>query len=185
LRDTQPSNLVTLSHIDWDTPYSPQYAAFNSFESLGTNPHTLDIYWWHPITLFAKASSIDEPRYFEEWFQAMESKLDGVASKNTYSILDRNEVPAGSQIIKSTWVLRLKRRPDGSIIKKKARFCFRGDTQELDDTEFFYAPVVDWGTVRIVLIISVAFGLHNKQPRTPTRFRASRQSYESPKVLIW
>jgi hypothetical protein len=100
LSDTQPSNLVTLSHIDWDTPYLPQCSALNSFESLGTNPHNLEIDWWHPMTLAAKASSIDEPRYFEmirlpddeieDWFQAMESESDGLASKNTYSILDRN-----------------------------------------------------------------------------------------------
>jgi Reverse transcriptase (RNA-dependent DNA polymerase) len=61
----------------------------------------------------------------------------------------------------SMWVL--KRRPDGTIIKKKACYCVRGDIQELDAGETVYAPVVDWATVRIILIIAVALGLYTRQ----------------------
>jgi hypothetical protein len=99
----------------------------------------------------------------EEWFVSMEIEFDGLVEKNTYSIIDRTQVPDGLQIIKSTWVFRLKRRPDGTIVKKKSRFCVRGDIQELDLNELVYAPVVDWGTVRLVLIIAVAYAMNTKQ----------------------
>jgi Reverse transcriptase (RNA-dependent DNA polymerase) len=49
------------------------------------------------------------------------------------------------------------------IIKKKARCCVCGDIQEFDAGETVYAPVVDWSTVRIILIIAVALGLYTRQ----------------------
>jgi Reverse transcriptase (RNA-dependent DNA polymerase) len=127
----------------------------------------------------------------------MESELDGLISKDTFSIIDSTDVPCGAQVIKSTWVFRLNRRPYGSIIKKKARFCVRGDIQELDDTEIVYAPVVNWGAVRLILIIAVAFGFHTKQVDFRNEFVQSSlpsfifvelpQGFEQPGkvLLVW
>jgi hypothetical protein len=56
---------ISLSHLDWTIPYSPPYEIFNYFESLHIDSDSLEIDWWHPLTLAAKASSVDEPRYFE------------------------------------------------------------------------------------------------------------------------
>jgi hypothetical protein len=123
-----PSNDSTsLVNLDWSIPFSASYAIFNYIQELGVDPETLEVDYWHPMTLAAKASSADEPRYFElfrlssglleEWFVSMEVELDCLAEKNTYSIIDQTQVPDGLQIIKSTWVFRLKRRPDGTIIK--------------------------------------------------------------------
>jgi hypothetical protein len=49
------------------------------------------------------------------------------------------------------------------INKLKARFCVRGDTQHLDAMATTYAPVVDWGTVRLLFTLSVAHQLPTKQ----------------------
>ncbi|EJK76700.1 hypothetical protein THAOC_01524 [Thalassiosira oceanica] len=53
-----------------------------------------------------------------------------------------------------TWAFKCKRFPDGLIKKFKARFCARGD-QQLEGADFFetYAPVVQWTTVRLMLIL--------------------------------
>ena len=54
-----------------------------------------------------------------------------------------------------------KRTPDGLPTKKKARFCVRGDLQN-DDVES-YSPVVQWSSVRLMLILSIVHGLETRQ----------------------
>ena len=46
----------------------------------------------------------------------------------------------------------------------KARFCARGD-QQLEGVDFFetYAPVVQWTTVRLMLILEILLKLKSKQ----------------------
>ena len=67
-------------------------------------------------------------------------------------------------VLKSIWAFKLKRNPDGLIKKFKAQFCARGDMQ-LEGIDFFetYAPVVQWTTVRLMLILEVFLGLKSKQ----------------------
>jgi hypothetical protein len=47
-----------------------------------------------------------------------------------------------AHVLKSTWVFKLKRLPDGTPSKFKARFCVRGDLQQ-EGVDFFetYATV--------------------------------------------
>jgi Reverse transcriptase (RNA-dependent DNA polymerase). len=58
------------------------------------------------------------------------------------------------QIVPSTWVFRLKRAQDGTILKRKARICcLRGDLMKgFTDT---YSPVVAFSTIRMFLIMSL------------------------------
>ena len=74
-------------------------------------------------------------------------------------------------VLKSTWAFKLKRYPDGLIKKFKARFCARGDMQ-LEGINFFetYAPVVQWITVRLMLILEVLLGLKYKQGNVTAAF---------------
>lgn len=48
--------------------------------------------------------------------------------------------------------------------KLKARFCVRGDKQ-VEGVDYFesYAPVVQWSTVRILLIATMMYGLETRQ----------------------
>ena len=54
--------------------------------------------------------------------------------------------------------------PYGLIKKFKSSLCARGDMQ-LEGVNFFktYAPVVQWMTVRLMLILEVLLGLKSKQ----------------------
>jgi hypothetical protein len=38
--------------------------------------------------------------------------------------------PTGQNVIKSTWAFKLKRLPDGTPYRFKARFCVKGDMQK-------------------------------------------------------
>jgi hypothetical protein len=99
----------------------------------------------------------------------MEAGLKALLDKQTFKIINRLAVPfipsthLQQQVVKSTWVLKRKHRPDGMITKLKARFCVQGDTKRLDADETRYAPVVDWGTVHLLFTMSVAHQLPTKQ----------------------
>ena len=55
----------------------------------------------------------------------------------------------------STWAFCHKCFPDGSICKLKAHLCVHGDCQTYD-VDYFesYAPVMQWTTVRLIVIFS-------------------------------
>lgn len=54
-----------------------------------------------------------------------------------------------------TWAFRLKRFSNGLAKKFKARFCVQGDRQ-IEGIDFFetWAPVVQWTTVRAMMILA-------------------------------
>ena len=56
----------------------------------------------------------------------------------------------------STWAFHHKHFPDGSIHKLKACLCVHGDCQTYG-VDYFesYAPVMQWTTVRLILILSL------------------------------
>eukprot|EP01083_Nonionella_stella_P274358 931200_1 len=86
-----------------------------------------------------------------EWIEAAKKEIDSLDKLGCW-----NEVPvhqATSKIIPGTWVLRIKRAPDGSFKKFKARYCIRGDLQEgVFET---FAPVTQFSSVRLFLAWSL------------------------------
>ena len=67
-------------------------------------------------------------------------------------------------ILPGTWAFKCKQFPDGLVKKFKARFCARGDRQkEGIDFDETYAPVAQWSTVHIMLILECLLGLKSKQ----------------------
>jgi hypothetical protein len=63
-------------------------------------------------------------------------------------------------VLPSTWVFKIKRYPDGCVKKFKARFCARGDRQK-EGIDYFetWAPVVQWSTVRVFVILAIKMKL--------------------------
>jgi hypothetical protein len=98
----------------------------------------------------------------DRWYDAMDIKLQALRDKQTMTEINRCDVPKGKQIVKSTWAFKRKRRPNGEIYKLKARFVVRGDLQRLDAQDSTFSPVVDWSTVRLLFILTVAQGLKSR-----------------------
>lgn len=131
----------------------------------------LIVNWVHPLFLKAKAeaSKEDNPNwntamgseFADEWWKACEVEIETLESMGAWEVVERT---AEMNVIRATWAFKLKRYPDGLIKKFKARFCARGDMQ-LEGVDFFetYAPVVQWTTVRLMLILEVLLGLKSKQ----------------------
>ena len=130
---------------------------------------TLDQFPTFALAAHKSASSADNPR----WHEAMKGpNADGFLRASTLEIATLQEMNAWTQVpmtkkmnvLDSTWAFKIKRFPDGLIRKLKARFCVRGD-QQIEGIDFFdtFAPVVQWSTVRMLLVLSLTLGLATKQ----------------------
>ena len=100
----------------------------------------------------------------EDYWRAMQEEISALVKRNTWEILPRSQCPIGTNVVPGTWAFRCKRRPDGSFRKFKARWCVRGDLEkkingkrgESVDT---YSPVVQWSTVRLMLVLTIILGM--------------------------
>ena len=126
--------------------------------------------WMHPMILAAQANSADNPTWNEAmsgpdkdgYWKAMELEVDTLEqTQDTWDIVDRKD---WMNVLPSTWAFKCKRYPDGSVRKLKARFCARGDKQ-IEGVDYFdtFAPVVNWTTVRLMLILSLILNLSTAQ----------------------
>ena len=127
--------------------------------------------WVHPLFLKAKsaASKEDNPTwkeatngpFAEEYWEACKTEIATLEGMEAWEVVKRT---IEMNVIPSTWAFKCKRFPDGLIKKFKARFCARGDMQ-IEGVDFFetYAPVVQWTTIRLMLILEVLLGLKSKQ----------------------
>ena len=129
-----------------------------------------------PIILAAKANAEDNPTWHEAmngplkegYSKAADAEIDALEHKDAWDVVEREEF---MNVLPGTWAFKCKRFPDGSVRKLKARFCVRGDRQ-IQGIDFFetWAPVVNWNTVRLMLILSLVLGLATKQVDYTTAF---------------
>jgi hypothetical protein len=118
----------------------------------------------------SNANSEDNPSYDEamkgvhqkEYTEAARAELSTLQDDlDCWELVPR---PAGKNVLPSTWAFKCKRFPDGRIKKFKARFCARGDCQ-IEGIDYFdtWSPVVQWTTVRIMMILSCILDLKTTQ----------------------
>ena len=122
-----------------------------------------------PHALGAQISSEDTPNWTEAmsgplrdgFLKACATELATLVKKGCYDIVERQP---WMHVLPSIWAFRIKRFTDGTLRKLKAQFCVRGDKQ-IEGVDFFdtYAPVINWTTVRLVLILSIILNLQTVQ----------------------
>ena len=136
--------------------------------TISTNENTLEEL--HPFALATQANAADNPTWEEAingpdsegYWKAMEKELHTLQDDmNSWEVVTRKD---WMNVLPSTWAFKCKRFPNGDVRKLKARFCARGDCQ-IEGVDFFdtFAPVTNWTTVRIMLIMSLILGLSTKQ----------------------
>ena len=138
-----------------------------------TDPMTGYLECTNPLAFAAmtKRSDPDSPRYHEamasidseSFKEAMVAEINALTAKNTWTVIPRASI-SGKNVLPGTWAFKRKRFPDGRLRKCKARFCVRGDKQ-IEGVDYFetYAPVVQWSTVRCLLIMSIVLDLRTQQ----------------------
>jgi hypothetical protein len=91
-------------------------------------------------------------------------EVSDLLSTGTVSVVPRSSVLSWIRPLQAMWSFRRKRAPDWSILKFKARLCPQGGMQiEGENYWHTYAPVVNWRTVRLSLILSLLSGLKHRQ----------------------
>lgn len=115
-----------------------------------------------PGTWAKKAGDVevDEPKTWKQmmrspnkdlWLKAIDEELSSLVGMETWRLVPR---PAKRKIIWSKWVFKVKRRPDGSILKLKARLVAMGYTQEKGiDYDEVFEPTTRLETLRLVLTL--------------------------------
>jgi hypothetical protein len=74
---------------------------------------------------------------------------------DTVEVVPCSTIPSTNKVLPAIWSFHHKRAPDWSIIKHKARLCPHGGKQ-IDGEHSWETPdpVVNWRTIRLVLILS-------------------------------
>ena len=99
----------------------------------------------------------------KEFVIAMQKEIQEHQSRDHWELHLRKDMPQGSKTILSVWAFKVKRYPDGRILKHKARLNAHGGMQRWGvDYWETYAPVVNWISVRLLLILSVIHSLETK-----------------------
>lgn len=110
------------------------------------------------FTAISDISDIVEPKSFRaatgtsEWDQAMQEEIEALKRQGTWLLVP---CPKNRNIVGSKWIYKVKKNPDGSISRYKARLVAQGFSQAkgLDYDETF-SPVVRHSTVRVILALA-------------------------------
>ena len=166
-------NWAFLSRIPWPKPRSfsafPSVNAFTALMDKMTDPDTDEVDVLDPRALAAQIGAADtfkykeamNSEYKEKWWQAALDELRVLKDMKVWDVVDRTP---GMNVLKSTWVFRIKRFPSGLIKKFKARFCACGYSQ-IEGVDVFdtFAPVAKWTTVRLLLMLALELNLTTVQ----------------------
>jgi hypothetical protein len=108
---------------------------------------------------FHQAMKEDDSRDFVE---AMIKELDDHHTRGHWKLINRSKI-GNAKTIKAIWSFKRKRRPDGSLLKHKARLCAHGG-MEVKGEHYWetYSPVVNWMSVRTMLIFAQIQQLHTR-----------------------
>ena len=132
----------------------------------------------HPLFLKDKSASSQEDNpnwrenttrvFADNYWKEMKFKITTLEFMVSWGIVD---IYVSMNIIDSTWALKFKRYPDGLIKKSKYQFATRGN-QKWEGIDLFetYAPVVQWKTFWLMLILEVLLVLNSKQGEFTAEF---------------
>ena len=115
-----------------------------------------------PDTMYLH-QSMKEPDK-QEFVKAMQKEVQGQIDKGNFSVIPRSKVPEGASVLPAVWAMRRKRKIlTGKVYQWKARLNIDGSRQ-VKGRDYWetYAPVANWASIRLVLIMSI---MHGWQPR--------------------
>jgi hypothetical protein len=106
-----------------------------------------------PDTMTLEQALADTSNY-DKWLEALDKEINSLEDMDVWDEIPESE--ATGPIVPTHWVMKIKRKPDGSLDKFKARLVVRGDLMKDFDFET-HAPVCAWSTIRMMLILSITW----------------------------
>jgi hypothetical protein len=145
------------------TPFDP-IVAFSSDDFL-TCFDSINFHWEYGS--LNRITTGDAPLRYSEimnrsdrllWTAATDAEMAQLAANNTFELVP--PPPGSNNIMRSKWVFKVKRDPDGNITKHKARLVACGYTQKKGiDYDETYSPVARADSLRFFLSICAALGI--------------------------
>ena len=99
----------------------------------------------------------------DNFIKAMQVEVDAHQMREHWEIIPRLQMPNEMKTIMAIWSFKRKHHPDGLLNRHKARLCAHGGMQQWGVNYWeTYAPVVNWISVRFLLILAELLGLKTK-----------------------
>ncbi|KAJ4777852.1 polyprotein [Rhynchospora pubera] len=163
---TQPTQQTIVSSSQ-PAPLTPSTST-NSVHPMTTRtrdhtrkPRHFNDFVAHLASLETEPRSFNQANTLPAWREAMAVEIQALALNKTWTLVPP---PADQKVIASKWIYKIKRKPDGSIERFKARLVANGFHQEEGvDFQETYSPVVRATTIRVVLSIAVSSNWSIKQ----------------------
>jgi len=127
---------------------------FRTLDNIFDTTQVLSDFEFSGVCLHAaeEPKSVDEALTEKCWREAMMTEMNSIESNGTWQL---SELPKGHKAIGLKWVFKIKKDPDGNIIKHKARLVAKGYVQrEGVDFEEVFAPVARIETVRLIIALA-------------------------------
>jgi len=108
-------------------------------------------------------SQMSKLQDIKEFVLAMLKEVNDHESRDHWELVLRKDLSSGTKTILSVWAFERKRHPDGQVYKHKARLNAHGEMQRWDiDYWETYAPVVNWISICVLLILTIVHKLETK-----------------------
>lgn len=112
----------------------------------------------------------------KEWSMSMDEEHNSLIENDTFEYVPR---PANRKVLKSRWVYKRKRGPDGKVKRHKSRWVCKGFTQvhglDFDET---YASVVKSPSYRLFFALQAKLGWKCRQIDVETAFLNGELDHE-------
>lgn len=104
----------------------------------------------------------------QNWLKAMKTEMTAHNSNKTWTLVNP---PKDAKVLPCRWIYKIKRNPDGSIEKYKARLVVKGFNQEkgINFNETF-SPVARMSSIRTILSVAAHKGMDLAQFDVSTAF---------------
>lgn len=104
-----------------------------------------------------------------KWRESIKSEFDSLKKNETWTLVEKKEVPRGTKIISSRWIFKVKSEPNS--VRYKSRLVIRGYADKnIYDINETYAPVSTIADVRLMLSAANKFDLEITQMDVKTAF---------------
>ncbi|KAK5783772.1 hypothetical protein PVK06_038285 [Gossypium arboreum] len=108
------------------------------------------------VEVKVEPSSIEEALAHPDWRLVVQAEYDALIANSTWELCS---LPPGRKAIGYKWLFKIKKNPDGTINRRKARLVANGCSQvPRCDFQETFSPVVKHATIRVILSVVVTKG---------------------------